>query len=122
MQDGLRFRFWSLMVCLVFLRTPSKQKSPRKEEEINIVDLLRGHDPKDYESMLREHGVHNYRALLQAIEALKKEKEAEPGTAVRFSPPEAIWGEVQVSGSGLRSVVAFTSWVCSGRGRSLAAW
>uniref|UniRef100_A0A3B4HBA7 Ig-like domain-containing protein n=1 Tax=Pundamilia nyererei TaxID=303518 RepID=A0A3B4HBA7_9CICH len=64
-------------------KTPSKQKSPKKEEEVNIVELLRGHDPKDYERILREHGIHDYRAILQAVEFLKKEKEMETGRAVR---------------------------------------
>lgn len=68
---------------LIFVRTPSKQKSPKKEEEINIVELLRGHDPKEYEKILRDHGIHDYRAILQAVEFLKKEKEMETGRVVR---------------------------------------
>lgn len=72
------------MICfdVAFVRTPSKQKSPKKEE-LNIVELLRGHDPKEYEKILQEHDIHNYRAILQAMELLKKEKEAEPGKTVR---------------------------------------
>lgn len=73
----------SLTVSLIFVRTPSKQKSPKKEEEINIVELLRGHDPKEYERILRDHGIHDYRAILQAVEFLKKEKEMETGRVVR---------------------------------------
>lgn len=65
-----------------FLRTPSKQKSPKKEE-LNIVELLRGHDPKEYEKILLEHDIQDYRAILQAVELLKKEKEAEPEKTVR---------------------------------------
>lgn len=76
------FREKSDHVFYIF-RTPSKQKSPKKEEEVNIVELLRGHDPKDYERILREHGIHDYRAILQAVEFLKKEKEMETGRAVR---------------------------------------
>lgn len=68
---------------LIFVRTPSKQKSPKKEEEINIVELLRGHDPKEYEKILRDNGIHDYRAILQAVEFLKKEKEMETGRVVR---------------------------------------
>ncbi|KAM4608731.1 titin-like [Polymixia lowei] len=60
-------------------KTPSKQKSPKKEGEVDIVELLRGHDPKDYEMILREHQIYDYRAILQAIEFLKKEKEMETG-------------------------------------------
>lgn len=72
---------WMLYV-VAFVRVPSKQKSPKKEE-LNIVELLRGHDPKEYEKILQEHHIHDYRAILQAIELLKKEKEAEPGQTVR---------------------------------------
>lgn len=74
---------FNLIVYLIFVRTPSKQKSPKKDEEIDIVELLRGHDPKEYEKILREHGIHDYRAILQAIEFLKKEKEMETGRVVR---------------------------------------
>ncbi|TWW80213.1 Titin [Takifugu flavidus] len=59
-------------------RTPSKQKSPKKEE-LNIVELLRGCDPKEYEKILQEHNIQDYRSILQAMEVLKKEKEAETG-------------------------------------------
>lgn len=47
------------------------------------MELLRGHDPKEYEKILREHGIHDYRAILQAVEFLKKEKEMESGKVVR---------------------------------------
>lgn len=47
------------------------------------MELLRGHNPKDYEKILRKHGIHDYRAILQAIEFLKREKEMETGRAVR---------------------------------------
>lgn len=70
---------------LICGRTPSKQKSPKKEEDIDIVELLRGHDPKDYERILQEHQIYDYRAILQAIEFLKKEKEMETGKVVRES-------------------------------------
>lgn len=70
------------MIDVMFVRTPSKQKSPKKEE-LNIVELLRGHDPKDYEKILQEHDIQDYRAVLHAMELLKKEKEAEPGKMVR---------------------------------------
>lgn len=76
-------RMCAWVLCdVAFLRTPSKQKSPKKEEW-NIVELLRGHEPKEYEKILREHDIQDYRAILQAIELLKKEKEAEPGKTVR---------------------------------------
>ena len=69
----------------VFLhRTPSKTKSPKKEGEVDIVELLRGHDPKDYEKILRDHDIHDYRAILEAISFLKKEKEDETGKVVRI--------------------------------------
>lgn len=72
----------------MFVRTPSKQKSPRKEE-LNIVELLRGCDPKEYEKILQEHNIQDYRSILQAMEVLKKEKEAETGKMVREKVAEA---------------------------------
>lgn len=71
-------------MCVFCLhRTPSKQKSPKKEGEVDIVELLRGHDPKDYEKVLRDHEIYDYRAILEAISFLKKEKEDETGKVVR---------------------------------------
>lgn len=69
----------------MFHRTPSKQKTPKKDEEIDIVALLRGYDPKDYEGILREHNIQDYRSILQALEILKKEKETEVGQVVSQS-------------------------------------
>lgn len=77
-----------LNVFLVFIRTPSKQKSPKKDEDLNIVELLRGHDPKEYERILQKHGIHDFRAILQAVEFLKREKEMESGKVVREKPAE----------------------------------
>lgn len=71
------------MHIFISFRTPSKQKSPKKVEEISIVDLLRGHEPKEYERILREHGITDFRAILQAVEFLKKEKEMETGKVVQ---------------------------------------
>lgn len=73
----------SLTGCLIFVRTPSKQKSPKKDEDVDIVELLRRHDAKDYERILREHNIQDYRGILQAMEFLKREKEMETGRVVR---------------------------------------
>lgn len=70
---------WTLV-----LRTPSKQKSPKEEKDIDIVELLRNVDPKEYEKYARMYGITDYRGLLQAIEQLKKEKAEESGRPVTF--------------------------------------
>lgn len=67
-----------------FFRTPSKQKSPQEEKDIDIVELLRNVDPKEYEKYARMYGITDYRGLLQAIEQLKKEKAEESGRPVRI--------------------------------------
>lgn len=56
------------------------------------MDLLREHDPKDYEKVLHQHEIHDYRAVLQAMELLKKEKEAESGKTVRETVAEKSEG------------------------------
>lgn len=63
-------------------RTPSKQKSPKEGQDIDIVELLRNVDPKEYEKYARMYGITDYRGLLQAIEQLKREKEEESGRPV----------------------------------------
>uniref|UniRef100_A0A0S7EPU5 non-specific serine/threonine protein kinase n=2 Tax=Poeciliopsis prolifica TaxID=188132 RepID=A0A0S7EPU5_9TELE len=60
-------------------KTPSKQKSPQEEKDIDIVELLRNVDPKEYEKYARMYGITDYRGLLQAIEQLKKERGEESG-------------------------------------------
>uniref|UniRef100_A0A674F482 Ig-like domain-containing protein n=1 Tax=Salmo trutta TaxID=8032 RepID=A0A674F482_SALTR len=82
------FRTLEIILTTIYIplfthRTPSKQKSPKKEGEIDLVEILRGVDPKDYEKVVREYGITDYRCLLQAIEQLKREKEAESGKLVR---------------------------------------
>lgn len=72
------------IMCLV-IRTPSKQKSPQEEKDIDIVELLRNVDPKEYEKYARMYGITDYRGLLQAIEQLKKEKAEESGRPVRLT-------------------------------------
>ena len=69
----------------MFSRTLSKQKSPQEEKDIDIVELLRNVDPKEYEKYARMYGITDYRGLLQAIEQLKKEKAEESGRPVRIS-------------------------------------
>lgn len=73
----------------MFVRTSSKQKSPKKEE-LDIVELLRGRDPKEYEKILQEHNIQDYRSILQAMEVLRKEKEAETGQTVRANVAECL--------------------------------
>lgn len=51
------------------------------------MGLLRGHDPKSYEGILRDHSIYDYRAILQAMEFLKREKEMETGKVVRWGNP-----------------------------------
>uniref|UniRef100_A0A674CXT2 Ig-like domain-containing protein n=1 Tax=Salmo trutta TaxID=8032 RepID=A0A674CXT2_SALTR len=63
-------------------KTPSKQKSPQEEKDIDIVELLRNVDPKEYEKYARMYGITDYRGLLQAIEQLKREKAEESGRPV----------------------------------------
>uniref|UniRef100_A0AAY4EWE6 Ig-like domain-containing protein n=1 Tax=Denticeps clupeoides TaxID=299321 RepID=A0AAY4EWE6_9TELE len=65
-------------------KTPSKQKSPKEDKEIDIVELLRNVDPKEYEKYARMYGITDYRGLLQAIEQLKREKEEETITSNAF--------------------------------------
>uniref|UniRef100_A0A3B4TD64 Titin n=1 Tax=Seriola dumerili TaxID=41447 RepID=A0A3B4TD64_SERDU len=79
--DSQSLRLILCLLCFV-LRTPSKQKSPQEEKDIDIVELLRNVDPKEYEKYARMYGITDYRGLLQAIEQLKKEKAEESGRPV----------------------------------------
>lgn len=72
----------TLQSFFVTFRTPSKQKSPKEDKDIDIVELLRNVDPKEYEKYARMYGITDFRGLLQAIEFLKKEKGEESGRPV----------------------------------------
>uniref|UniRef100_A0A3Q2Q1F8 Ig-like domain-containing protein n=1 Tax=Fundulus heteroclitus TaxID=8078 RepID=A0A3Q2Q1F8_FUNHE len=72
--------------CVASNKTPSKQKSPQEEKDIDIVELLRNVDPKEYEKYARMYGITDYRGLLQAIEQLKKERGEESGRPVKLPP------------------------------------
>uniref|UniRef100_A0A673JG62 Ig-like domain-containing protein n=1 Tax=Sinocyclocheilus rhinocerous TaxID=307959 RepID=A0A673JG62_9TELE len=73
---------YNLALSFVTFRTPSKQKSPKEDKDIDIVELLRNVDPKEYEKYARMYGITDFRGLLQAIEFLKKEKGEESGRPV----------------------------------------
>ena len=72
------------IIYFISSRTPSKQKSPKESQEIDIVELLRNVDPKEYEKYARMYGITDFRGLLQAIEQLKREKEEESGRPVSW--------------------------------------
>eukprot|EP00061_Rhincodon_typus_P015756 g43614.t1 len=58
-------------------KTPSKQKEEEADKDIDIVELLRNVDPKEYEKYARMYGITDFRGLLQAIEQLKASKAEE---------------------------------------------
>lgn len=92
LKKSVHSRTFSAEICenelltsdLCPFRTPSKQKSPQEEKDIDIVELLRNVDPKEYEKYARMYGITDYRGLLQAIEQLKKERGEESGRPVRL--------------------------------------
>lgn len=104
------------------LRTPSKQKSPKEDKDIDIVELLRNVDPKEYEKYARMYGITDYRGLLQAIEQLKKEKGDESGRPVR--PSAVSCSLVSVSDGEavkIHCLLSNRKWNV-GRGRRMRTW
>lgn len=81
-QKSQFYNDYNLALFFVMFRTPSKQKSPKEDKDIDIVELLRNVDPKEYEKYARMYGITDFRGLLQAIEFLKKEKGEESGRPV----------------------------------------
>uniref|UniRef100_G3UK67 Titin n=1 Tax=Loxodonta africana TaxID=9785 RepID=G3UK67_LOXAF len=53
-------------------KTPVLKKGPGEEEEIDILELLKNVDPKEYEKYARMYGITDFRGLLQAFELLKQ--------------------------------------------------
>lgn len=61
----------------LFFRTPALKKGSGEEEEIDIMELLKNVDPKEYEKYARMYGITDFRGLLQAFELLKQSQEEE---------------------------------------------
>ncbi|OBS65553.1 hypothetical protein A6R68_05907, partial [Neotoma lepida] len=57
--------------------TPALKKGSGEEEEIDIMELLKNVDPKEYEKYARMYGITDFRGLLQAFELLKQSQEEE---------------------------------------------
>ncbi|XP_074925906.1 titin-like [Chelonoidis abingdonii] len=57
--------------------TPTKKKEEEEEKPIDIMELLKNVDPKEYEKYARMYGITDFRGLLQAFELLKQSQEEE---------------------------------------------
>uniref|UniRef100_A0A8B9VJF3 Ig-like domain-containing protein n=1 Tax=Anas zonorhyncha TaxID=75864 RepID=A0A8B9VJF3_9AVES len=75
-----------LPVTIVYLtyvidlnRTPTKRKEDEEDQTIDILELLKNVDPKEYEKYARMYGITDFRGLLQAFELLKQTREEENG-------------------------------------------
>uniref|UniRef100_A0A493TUK4 Ig-like domain-containing protein n=1 Tax=Anas platyrhynchos platyrhynchos TaxID=8840 RepID=A0A493TUK4_ANAPP len=58
-------------------RTPTKRKEDEEDQTIDILELLKNVDPKEYEKYARMYGITDFRGLLQAFELLKQTREEE---------------------------------------------
>ncbi|OCT63664.1 hypothetical protein XELAEV_18044763mg [Xenopus laevis] len=58
-------------------KTPTKKKQEEEEKPIDIIELLKNVDPKEYEKYARMYGITDFRGLLQAFELLKASREEE---------------------------------------------
>lgn len=66
-----------LHLFLISFRTPVLKKGAGEEEEIDIMELLKNVDPKEYEKYARMYGITDFRGLLQAFELLKQSQQEE---------------------------------------------
>uniref|UniRef100_A0A8C9EWG0 Titin n=1 Tax=Pavo cristatus TaxID=9049 RepID=A0A8C9EWG0_PAVCR len=62
---------------------PTKKKED-EEQTIDILELLKNVDPKEYEKYARMYGITDFRGLLQAFELLKQTREEESHRLVRY--------------------------------------
>uniref|UniRef100_A0A8C3MI17 Uncharacterized protein n=1 Tax=Geospiza parvula TaxID=87175 RepID=A0A8C3MI17_GEOPR len=79
-------RFISLKI---FIYTPTKTKE-EEEQPIDILELLKNVDPKEYEKYARMYGITDFRGLLQAFELLKQTQAEESHRLVRYSVTAAL--------------------------------
>lgn len=69
--------------------TPTKRKE-EEEQPIDILELLKNVDPKEYEKYARMYGITDFRGLLQAFELLKQTQAEESHRLVRYSVTAAL--------------------------------
>uniref|UniRef100_A0A8C4UEI0 Titin n=1 Tax=Falco tinnunculus TaxID=100819 RepID=A0A8C4UEI0_FALTI len=69
--------------------TPTKKKE-EEEQPIDILELLKNVDPKEYEKYARMYGITDFRGLLQAFELLKQTQAEESHRLVRYSMTAAL--------------------------------
>lgn len=67
-------------------------------EEIDVFALLEGVEPKDYERVLMEHGIYDFRAILRHLEMMKQSAQEEETVTVSYSKLLPVWR----SGGGAR--------------------
>lgn len=70
--------------------TPTKRKEEEEEQPIDILELLKNVDPKEYEKYARMYGITDFRGLLQAFELLKQTQAEESHRLVRYSVTAAL--------------------------------
>lgn len=84
------------MVYLTYIidlnSTPTKRKEEEEEQPIDILELLKNVDPKEYEKYARMYGITDFRGLLQAFELLKQTQAEESHRLVRYSMTLASLG------------------------------
>lgn len=71
-------------------RTPTKRKEDEEDQTIDILELLKNVDPKEYEKYARMYGITDFRGLLQAFELLKQTREEESHRLVRCGVTTAL--------------------------------
>lgn len=80
----------NLMFVIGLNRIPTKKKED-EEQTIDILELLKNVDPKEYEKYARMYGITDFRGLLQAFELLKQTREEESHRLVRYIATMALF-------------------------------
>nr|XP_006823016.1 PREDICTED: titin-like [Saccoglossus kowalevskii] len=87
-------------------RRPSQVKVETKPEDIDIEELLAGVPVKDYELVLRKHGIHDFRVILQHIEMMKKKKIEEEIKPIVEPEVEVVKAEIETVSAAPQLTVA----------------
>lgn len=72
------------------MNSTPKRKEGEEEQPIDILELLKNVDPKEYEKYARMYGITDFRGLLQAFELLKQTQAEESHRLVRYSMTAAL--------------------------------
>lgn len=128
----LRHKFppeaWTRLKCVLYIKDisykpPCRVFSPRRPSqelreagEIDVMKLLHGVEPKDYEKVLRKAGVYDFRAILKHLKMMQKQMEIDEEPEFTVSIAQLMYAFCQTENKLIRTWTQYyfgpNVWLC----------